>query len=329
MSVSFFIRVARPAINTPPWHFVIAMGRRKKLPIYDVCKSGDMQEVLRRMEKNRANANEGFRGALAGGHNDIARLMLKRGAAPHSDGIYEACFNGHDDTVVHFLRPKEADLNKALEVACKGNQLQVARYLLKFKPSRLDDCLYVACGRSTDEMVKLLLDARAMRFDWALAAAVFALSASKARLVLEYYDKALGEGRTPRFDYSRILSTIAGLTCEEVARVILHYGVTHYERKKWVNALEEYYDPLNANKIPLYIMAEYGYRINYHDGQRLSEKRVGYLYHAKEYEGKEWINWNFCPSRFEAYVESWKKLVKPVISNYLIPDLAPIVVGYM
>ena len=46
----------------------------------DICKKGDIKEILNAIDKGENNWNFGLCGACEGGHIEIVKLMIEKGA---------------------------------------------------------------------------------------------------------------------------------------------------------------------------------------------------------------------------------------------------------
>ncbi len=81
------------------------------------CKNNDIIKI-RKMIKMDLYWTHGLRGACSGGHIDIVKFMIEKGADHWTSGLWRACESGHID-IVKFLIEKGAiecwNCNKPME----------------------------------------------------------------------------------------------------------------------------------------------------------------------------------------------------------------------
>ena len=96
--------------------------------LYRPAKEGDLNEIKRLIKKsviesnNYFNWNNGMHGAAEGGHMNIVKLMIKKGASNWNKGMYGAAEGGHIDIIQFFIDKGADDWNWSMQGAdCFGH----------------------------------------------------------------------------------------------------------------------------------------------------------------------------------------------------------------
>ena len=109
------------------------------------CQYNDVIEI-RKMMKMDLYWNVGMWGACKGGHMDIVKFMIEKGAKSWTLGLEDASRNGHID-IVELMIEKGADYkHHGLYYACRYGHLDIVKLL--FEKGR-PECYN--CGKSLEE----------------------------------------------------------------------------------------------------------------------------------------------------------------------------------
>ena len=142
---------------------------------------GEMCEI----DLDHTNARYyGFSGACAGGHVEIAKMMMLYGANSYDNGLIEACEAGHISMAALMLSHGAEYLNAGLEAACRGgsmpmvkfmitqgaidwnrglvaaccvNNIEIAEYMISLGATHLSTGLSLACSKNHAECIKLTI----------------------------------------------------------------------------------------------------------------------------------------------------------------------------
>ncbi len=109
------------------------------------CKNNDVIKI-RKMIKIDLYWDYRLDAACQGGHIDIVKFMIKKGANGWHLGLFYACFGGHIDIVKLMIEKGAQYWNWGLWGACKGGHINIIKFMIE-KGAIL--CNY--CGKSIEE----------------------------------------------------------------------------------------------------------------------------------------------------------------------------------
>ncbi len=119
---------------------------------YDICKTGNIDEVLRIIMKENFNywdLNWGLTGACLNGHIEIVNLMIKYGADDWNGGLTSACSGGYIEIVKLMIDKNAADestnWNGGLAYACHGGHREIINLMIKYGADDFNKAMYYTC----------------------------------------------------------------------------------------------------------------------------------------------------------------------------------------
>ena len=107
--------------------------------------------------------NYGLYGACKGGHIEIIKLMIKKGATRLDGGLYSACEGGNLDIVKLMIEKGAMWWDHGLVYACIGGNMDIVKLMIEKGATRLNCGLYSACVNGHINIVKLMIEKGATR----------------------------------------------------------------------------------------------------------------------------------------------------------------------
>ncbi len=99
-----------------------------------ICRNGNYLLIggcFQNMNKNVQFWNDMMYGACLGGHMEIVKYMIEKGANNWNVGLYDACEGGHME-IVNFIIKKGADgWNWGLRGACQGGHMEIVKLIIE------------------------------------------------------------------------------------------------------------------------------------------------------------------------------------------------------
>lgn len=96
--------------------------------LYNNCKNGNYETVKIIKQKNW---DDGLLGACRGGHIDIIKLMIEKGANNWNWGLFGACRGGHIDIVKLMIEKGVNNWNLGLFGACCGGHIDIIKLMIE------------------------------------------------------------------------------------------------------------------------------------------------------------------------------------------------------
>lgn len=138
------------------------------MEFYDLCRSGNIKDVARIMEKNDlCDWNGGFYHACCGGNLGVIRLFLQIEAAKIDleDGFFAVCSSGNLNVIQFFITNAQhlGKLNNCWNYgffgACQRGHLEVIQFLTEKTKQQIDwnFCLHYACINGHLKVVQFLI----------------------------------------------------------------------------------------------------------------------------------------------------------------------------
>jgi hypothetical protein len=131
--------------------------------LFGACKGGHLDIVKLMISKGANDWNYGLRGACRGGHLDIVKLMISKGSEGllnWNDGLYYACIGGHLD-IVKIMISKGieglSDWNYGLYNACLGGHLGIIKLMISKGADEWSWGLEGACAGGHLKIVNLMI----------------------------------------------------------------------------------------------------------------------------------------------------------------------------
>jgi ankyrin repeat protein len=112
------------------------------LPLKDDYSRGlvgnllDLRSKLRNFVSNElcmnvGDINECLKGACEGGHMEIVKYMIEKGADDWHGGLEGACYGGHMEIVKYMIEKGADDWNGGLYNACLEENIEIVKYMIK------------------------------------------------------------------------------------------------------------------------------------------------------------------------------------------------------
>ncbi len=119
--------------------------------LQEYCINNDLMKI-RKFNKMNLYWDWGLYGACEGGHMDIVRFLIEKGADQWDWGLSYACRGGHMEIVKLMIEKGCKWLNGGLSNACKHGHMNIVKFLIEKGASV---CGYgYGCGRSLKEHLK-------------------------------------------------------------------------------------------------------------------------------------------------------------------------------
>lgn len=120
------------------------------------------------IDTNKAARNHGFYNACVGGHMEIVKMMIDKGADAWNWGIEGACVGGNIE-IVELIISKNGPIlnwNFALTGACYNGNIELIELMITKGGRDWDYGLAGACDGGHIEIVKIMIDKGAKDFRW-------------------------------------------------------------------------------------------------------------------------------------------------------------------
>jgi len=124
----------------------------------EACKGGHIDIVKFMIEKGATDYNYGLRGTCEGGNVEIVNLMIKQGATDWDEGLYFACLGGHMEIVKLMIKCEATDWYSGLRGACKGGHMEIVKLMIKCEATDWYSGLIRACKGGNIEIVKRMIE---------------------------------------------------------------------------------------------------------------------------------------------------------------------------
>lgn len=126
------------------------------LQLFYACKEANYQQIGFLLKKI-VDVNFGLRGACEGGHIDIVRKMISKGANDWNEALCCACEGGHLE-LAQMMIDKGADVNYGLQGACFSNHLELIQMMIDNGANKWNKGLLCACAGGHNEIVQMMID---------------------------------------------------------------------------------------------------------------------------------------------------------------------------
>ena len=125
------------SINNNKWQNSILLEK--------YCENNDVIKI-KKLIKINLYWNYGLYGACRGGHMDIVKLLIEKGAGNWNCGLSGACSGGNIDIVNFMIEKGASSWNWGLRTACETYHLDIVKLMIK---KGADKCWY--CRKSMKE----------------------------------------------------------------------------------------------------------------------------------------------------------------------------------
>jgi hypothetical protein len=130
---------------------------------YNMCLMGNIElvkQILTNPHRWFREANVGLKAACIGGHLDIAKLLIDRGADEYNQALRFACIGNHNHIVKYLLEEVRGinwDCNIGLSYACERGNIELLNLLTFHGADDYNHGLYYACKGGKKEIAELMM----------------------------------------------------------------------------------------------------------------------------------------------------------------------------
>ena len=126
--------------------------------LFGACAGGhkDIAQLIINIGCNQFNF--GMSGACRGGHNDFALWMIQKGANSWDNGLREACCGGYKNTAELMILMGANNWDVGLCEACKGGHKDLAELMIKNGANDWDKALNGACDHKKKDLSILMFN---------------------------------------------------------------------------------------------------------------------------------------------------------------------------
>ena len=119
--------------------------------LHEYCEYNNVIKI-RKMFGIDLDWNIGLYGACIGGHIDIIKALIEKGATDWNSGLFHACFGGHIDIVKFLIEKGAYDWNWGLYHACRNGHIDIVKLMIEKGAIK---CGYgMRCKKSMEEHLK-------------------------------------------------------------------------------------------------------------------------------------------------------------------------------
>lgn len=138
--------------------------------LHRACRGGDIEKVKLMIGDNFiVNGHEinfALKGACYGGHMDIVKFLIEKGAKNYSYGAYGACYGGYYDVVKYLIDLGADDFPWLFVSACQGGNLDIVKLIYETAESKksgvttndLEIGLHCVCCHGYDDIAKYIIE---------------------------------------------------------------------------------------------------------------------------------------------------------------------------
>jgi hypothetical protein len=137
------------------------------------AENGDRLSIIKSACNTNSYLNWGLYGACKGGHEDLVKLMIAKGAFDFYWGLYGACLGGHKNLAELMITKRIQDcgewfegeglkdhrdfLNQGLKGTCEGGHEDLAELMISRGARKFNWGLYGACKGGHKNLAKLMI----------------------------------------------------------------------------------------------------------------------------------------------------------------------------
>jgi Ankyrin repeats (3 copies) len=109
--------------------------------------------------------------AAEGGHMEIVKLMIEKGARYFNDAMVKASKGGQLEIVKLMIEKGATDFNSAMVYAARGGHMEIVKFMIEKGATNFNWAMAFAAKGGQMEIVKFMIEKGATDFNWATAAA--------------------------------------------------------------------------------------------------------------------------------------------------------------
>ncbi len=126
--------------------------------LFSACLGGHLNIVKLMIEKGAERKNMGLRYACKGGHLNIVKFMIEIGANDWDLGLITACRGGHLNIVNLMIEKGASDWDWGLAYACEVGNLDIINLMIKKGADDWNEGLAYACNAGNLDIVNLMIE---------------------------------------------------------------------------------------------------------------------------------------------------------------------------
>lgn len=126
----------------------------------DTCIKGDVKHAKYMIEndKDYIDLNYGLSCACRYGHEDLANLLIEKGACDLEYGLITACYYGKDRLVEFMIEKGAKDFDRGLQNACLTGQVNIVKLMIEKGATEFTKSLQNICFKMFSENTKKLFN---------------------------------------------------------------------------------------------------------------------------------------------------------------------------
>ncbi len=108
-----------------------------------ICRNGNYLLVAKCLQNKKGVEsywNKLMYEACLGGHMEIIKFMIGKGADNPNGGLYNACFGGHMEIVKLMIEKGADDSNREFHEACIGGHMEIAKFMIEKGATQCNHC---------------------------------------------------------------------------------------------------------------------------------------------------------------------------------------------
>jgi Ankyrin repeats (3 copies) len=140
--------------------------------VMDKAAYGGHMEIVKLMiEKGARYFDDAMRFAAKEGHMEIVKLMIEKGTAMFDDAMYWAAGEGHMEIVKLMIEKGATDFDTTMAYAAEGGHMGIVKFMIEKGATDFDTTMAYAAEGGQMKIVKLMIEKGATDFNWAMASA--------------------------------------------------------------------------------------------------------------------------------------------------------------
>jgi Ankyrin repeats (3 copies) len=109
--------------------------------------------------------------AAGGGHMEIVKLLIEKGATDFDWGMNEAARGGQMEIIKLMIEKGATDFNRAMANAALGGHMEIVKFMIEKGATDFNRAMRYAAEGGHMEIVKLMIEKGATEFNWAMRSA--------------------------------------------------------------------------------------------------------------------------------------------------------------
>jgi ankyrin repeat protein len=135
---------------------------------YIPTKGYDPEDFYKKYKDSKYIFDHAMDKAAYGGHMEIVKLMIEKGATDFDGTMFEAAEGGHMEIVKLMIEKGARDFNKAMSYAAIEGHMEIVKFMIEKGATDFNSGMNHAAGGGHMEIVKLMIEKGATNFDWGM-----------------------------------------------------------------------------------------------------------------------------------------------------------------